>query len=83
MEKAGMGDINNRLEFLKKLQVVTNKIHATSNIDEIMLELSQDICDLFNCDRLTIYVLGDDKQSIVSMFKSVLNSFNDIKLPIT
>ena len=83
MEKAGMGDINNRLEFLKKLQVVTNKIHATSNIDEIMLELSQDICDLFNCDRLTIYVLGDDKQSIVSRVKTGLNSFKDIKLPIS
>ncbi|MBL0168907.1 MAG: GspE/PulE family protein [Propionivibrio sp.] len=83
MENAGTGDINNRLLFLKKLQVVTNKIHATSNTDEIMLELSQDICDLFNCDRLTIYVLGDDKQSIVSKVKTGLNSFKDIKLPIS
>ncbi|MBK7425237.1 MAG: GspE/PulE family protein [Propionivibrio sp.] len=83
MENAGTGDINNRLLFLKKLQVVTNKIHATSNTDEIMLELSQDICDLFNCDRLTIYVLGEDKQSIVSKVKTGLNSFKDIKLPIS
>ena len=83
MENAATGDINNRLEFLKKLQVVTNKIHATSNIDEIMLELSQDICDLFNCDRLTIYALGEDKQSIVSKVKTGLNSFKDIKLPIS
>ena len=83
MENAGTGDINNRLVFLKKLQVVTNKIHATSNTDEIMLELSQDICDLFNCDRLTIYVLGEDKQSIVSKVKTGLNSFKDIKLPIS
>jgi type II secretory ATPase GspE/PulE/Tfp pilus assembly ATPase PilB-like protein len=83
MENDATGDINNRLEFLKKLQVVTNKIHATSNIDEIMLELSQDICDLFNCDRLTIYVLGEDKQSIVSKVKTGLNSFKDLKLPIS
>jgi type II secretory ATPase GspE/PulE/Tfp pilus assembly ATPase PilB-like protein len=83
MDNTGTGDINNRLEFLKKLQVVTNKIHATSNIDEIMLELSQDICDLFNCDRLTIYALGEDKQSIVSRVKTGLNSFKDIKLPIS
>ncbi len=83
MDNTGTGDIYNRLAFLKKLQVVTNKIHATSNIDEIMLELSQDICDLFNCDRLTIYVLGEDKQSIVSKVKTGLNSFKDIKLPIS
>ena len=48
------GDVNQRLEFLRRLHVVTNKIHATTNTDEIMLELSQDICDLFGADRLTI-----------------------------
>ena len=36
-------DVNARLAFQKNLQVVTNKIHATSNIDEIMLEVSADI----------------------------------------
>ncbi|MBI4192323.1 MAG: hypothetical protein HY525_17510, partial [Betaproteobacteria bacterium] len=41
-----------KLNFSKGLQSVTNKIHATSNIDEIMLELSQEICGLFNADRL-------------------------------
>ena len=37
-------DVNLRLAFQKQLQLVTNKIHATSNIDEIMLEVSADIC---------------------------------------
>ena len=83
MDTTGTGDINNRLEFLKKLQVVTNKIHATNNTDEIMLEMSQDICDLFSCDRLTIYAVGEDKQSIVSKVKTGLNSFKDLKLPIS
>ena len=75
-------DVNVRLAFQKQLQLVTNKIHATSNIDEIMLEVSSDICQLFNADRLTIYSVGDDKQSIVSKVKTGLNSFKDLKLPI-
>ena len=75
-------DVNLRLAFQKQLQLVTNKIHATSNIDEIMLEVSADICQLFNADRLTIYSLGEDKQSIVSKVKTGLNSFKDLKLPI-
>ena len=41
-------DVNSRLTFQKNLQIVTNKIHATSNVDEIMLEVSADICTLFN-----------------------------------
>ena len=83
MTEAGSVDINHRLSFLKALQVVTNKIHATSNVDEIMLEMSGDICNLFACDRLTIYVVGEDKQSIVSKVKTGLNSFKDIRLPIS
>jgi type II secretory ATPase GspE/PulE/Tfp pilus assembly ATPase PilB-like protein len=71
-----------RLEFTKNLNHVTNKIHATSNIDEIMLDVSKDICSLFNADRLTIYVVGDDKASLVSKVKTGLNSFKDLKLPI-
>src|SRR5262245_11958184 len=75
-------DVGARLAFQKQLQAVTNKIHATNNIDEIMLEVSADVCALFNADRLTIYSISDDKQSIVSKVKTGLNSFKDLKLPI-
>ncbi|MGQ0653791.1 MAG: GspE/PulE family protein [Betaproteobacteria bacterium] len=75
-------DVGARLAFQKQLQAVTNKIHATNNIDEIMLEVSADVCALFNADRLTIYSMSEDKQSIVSKVKTGLNSFKDLKLPI-
>jgi type II secretory ATPase GspE/PulE/Tfp pilus assembly ATPase PilB-like protein len=78
---AGMGE--DRLEFFKKLQAVTNKIHATGNVDEIMLELPKDICQLFNCDRITIYAVSDDKAFIVSKLKTGLNSFSDLQLPVS
>ncbi|HVJ23790.1 MAG TPA: ATPase, T2SS/T4P/T4SS family [Burkholderiales bacterium] len=75
-------DVGARLAFQKQLQAGTNKIHATNNIDEIMLEVSADVCALFNADRLTIYSMGEDKQSIISKVKTGLNSFKDLKLPI-
>ena len=78
----GPTDVNSRLAFQKSLQTVTNKIHATNNIDEIMLEVSADICTLFNADRLTIYTLGEDKNTIISKVKTGLNSFKDLKLPL-
>jgi type II secretory ATPase GspE/PulE/Tfp pilus assembly ATPase PilB-like protein len=79
---SNVGDMKLRLEFTKSLNHVNNKIHATGNVDEIMLELSKDICALFNADRLTIYVVGEDKVSLVSKVKTGLNSFKDLKLPI-
>ena len=75
--------VNARLNFSKSLQAVTNKIYATSNIDEIMLEVSKDICALFNADRLTVYAISEDKTSIISKIKTGLNSFKDLKLPVT
>src|SRR5712664_2397165 len=47
-----------------------------------MLEVSADICALFNADRLTIYSVGEDRQAIISKVKTGLNSFKDLKLPI-
>ena len=80
--QGNVGDITMQLEFTKSLNHVTNTIHATSNIDEIMLDVSKDICNLFNADRLTIYVVAEDKASLISKVKTGLNSFKDLKLPI-
>ncbi len=81
-QATAQSDVGARLAFQKQLQAVTNKIHATNNIDEIMLEVSADVCALFNADRLTIYSISEDKQAIVSKVKTGLNSFKDLKLPI-
>jgi len=74
---------DSRLQFFQKLQAVTNKIHATGNLDQIMLDLPRDICDLFDCDRITIYAVSNDKSFIVSKVKTGLNSFSDLELPIS
>ena len=69
--------------FYRQLQQVSTKIHETENIDQIMLESSQDICKLFNADRLTLYAVNDDRTAIVSKVKTGLNASRDLKLPIS
>ena len=68
--------------FFRQLQQVTNKIHETDNVDQIMLDVSHDICRLFNADRLTLYATNEDRSAIVSKVKTGLNSTQDLKLPI-
>ncbi len=80
---ANVADMSSKLAFSKKLQAVTNRIHSTTNIDEIMLDVTRDICQLFDADRLTVYTMSEDGTSIVSKVKSGLNSFKDIKLPLS
>jgi type II secretory ATPase GspE/PulE/Tfp pilus assembly ATPase PilB-like protein len=77
-----LSDTDQRLHFFKKLQAVTTKIHATTNLDEIMLDLGMEFCDLFNCDRFTLYAVSPEKDHIVSKVKTGLTSFKDLKLSI-
>ena len=79
-EKRGMSF---EVLFYRQLQQVSTRIHETENIDQIMLEASQDICKLFNADRLTLYAISDDRTSIISKVKTGLNTTSDLKLPIS
>jgi type II secretory ATPase GspE/PulE/Tfp pilus assembly ATPase PilB-like protein len=83
VDPGNLADVGSRLAFFRQLQAVTNKIHSASNNDEIMLEMSQDISELFNADRLSVYAVSDDKTTIVSKVKSGLHSFKDLRLPIS
>jgi hypothetical protein len=78
---AAQSELDLRLDFFKKLQTLTNQIHATRNLDEIMLDLGMAFCDLFNCERFTLYALEGD--CIVSKVKTGLTSFRDLKLPVS
>ncbi|MCB1917608.1 MAG: Flp pilus assembly complex ATPase component TadA [Rhodocyclaceae bacterium] len=79
----GTSDVTARLAFFKGLQSITTRIHATKNIDEIIFELSPDLCSLFHAERISIYTLDDSRSAIVSKIKSGLHEFNAIRLPIS
>jgi hypothetical protein len=51
---AARGGVTDKLAFFNGLRSVTNTIHSTTQIDEIILDLGRDICSLFGADRLTI-----------------------------
>lgn len=76
-------DPGRRSAFFRQLQQLTTQIHATRKVDEIMLDLSSGICSLFGADRLSIYVVGEDKASLVSKVKTGLSSFRQLRLPIS
>ncbi len=82
VSRVGASDVASRLAFFKGLQAVTNRVHATENIDEIIFELSSEICALFSADRLTIYIVDESRTTISSRVKTGLHSIRTIRLPI-
>ncbi len=81
-DAAAPDDAGERLRFFQRLQAVTNRIHATANVEEIMLDLGLDFCDLLDCDRFTLYAVAPDKQHIVSKVKTGLATNRDLRLPV-
>ncbi|HEX5127871.1 MAG TPA: secretion system protein E, partial [Rhodocyclaceae bacterium] len=72
-----------RLAFFKGLQTLTTRVHATHNIDEIIFEVSADVCSLFCAERMTIYIVDESKTTISSRVKTGLHVAKAIRLPIS
>ena len=73
--------LEEELEFQKKLNYITNKIHSARDTDDILLNLQSEILSLFDADRITIYVVDGIRKQIVSRFKTG-NEINEIRVPI-
>ncbi len=82
-EDVNVVEMGDQLAFTKKLHSVTDKIHSATNIDNIILDVSLDICNLFEAQRITMYVVSDHGKSIVSKVKIGLDGYKEFKLPLT
>ncbi len=69
------------LQFSNRLNFITNKIHSSKDIDDILINLREDILSLFDADRLTIYVVDGISKEIFSRFKTG-EEINEIRVPI-
>jgi len=70
-----------QLQFQKKLNNITNKIHSAKDTNDILLNLQNDILSLFDADRITIYVVDGLKKQIVSRLKTGAE-VAEIRVPI-
>ncbi len=73
--------LEEQLEYQKKLNNITNKIHSARDTDDILLNLQGEILSLFDADRITVYVVDSIKKEIVSRFKTG-NEINEIRVSI-
>lgn len=70
------------LAFLHDLQVLTTKIHATGRLDELLTEISPDVCLVFACERFTFYVVSDDGRDLIAKVKTGLEGVRELRIAI-
>ncbi len=70
------------LAFLHNLQALTTKIHATGRLDELLTEISPDVCVVFGCERFTFYVVSDDGRDLIAKVKTGLEGVRELRIAI-
>ncbi len=68
--------------FRIKFQQISNKIQAARNLDDILINLKQDVSDLFESERITIYVIDGVKRELVSKIKTG-DEIAEIRIPVS
>lgn len=74
--------LKSEVAYRTKLQEISNSIYAASNLDVILIDLKDDILELINAERITIYYVDGVKRELVSRFKSG-NEISEIRVPIS
>ncbi|MGA1867834.1 MAG: GspE/PulE family protein [bacterium] len=73
--------LEKKLAYKEKLLAVTNRINAAKNLDEIFFRIRNNILDLFDADRITIYAVDPDKNELFSKYKDG-NDIEEIRVAI-
>lgn len=81
-EKERLQELEKKVLYTERLHYVTNKINSANNIDEILINLRDDILQLFDVDRLTIYCVDYTRDEIFSKYK-VGTDIKEIRVPIS
>ncbi|TXI18455.1 MAG: GspE/PulE family protein [Nitrosomonas sp.] len=77
-----ISDVHSAANFSIDPEPVIAKLRAAKNLDEIMLEISKDLCSLLHADRLIIYTLSENHAFLVTRVKAAFDSVQDLKLPL-
>ena len=73
--------LQKELAFSRRLNFITNRIHSSTDIDDILINLMDNILALFDADRLTIYAVDEASRELVSRFKTG-NEISEIRLSL-
>ncbi len=75
-------ELQQKVAFAENIKRIADQIHASSDLDHILLDLHKDILSLFDAEDLTIYAFDSDKKEIFSKVPHI-DSVEEIRIPIT
>ncbi|PID41008.1 MAG: pilus assembly protein [Proteobacteria bacterium] len=68
-------------QYKSKIDDIGKRLGAAKNLAEALINLKDEICELFGADRITVYVVDGVKRELVSRFKSG-SEVAEIRIPV-
>src|SRR5213082_255978 len=68
--QAAPSSLERELEYRKKLTAITNKINAAESIPQILMTLKDQILELLDAERLSIYAIDTKNQELYTITKA-------------
>jgi hypothetical protein len=56
--------------YRNSINAIGKRLSQANNLGETLINLKDEICELFGADRITVYVVDGVKRELVSRFKS-------------
>ncbi len=75
-------NLEEQLQYQKRLNNITNRIHSAKDTDDILLNLQGEILGLFDADRITVYVFNRIENKIESRLKTG-DEIKEIRVPVS
>ena len=82
--KETVNDLKEQAAYSEQVRQITNRIHAAKDLDQIFVDLTGEILQLLDAERITLYALDFDKREIYSRFvdPDALGDIKEIRVPM-
>jgi type II secretory ATPase GspE/PulE/Tfp pilus assembly ATPase PilB-like protein len=74
--------LQQRLQFEQKLTALADRVHAAKSLDTIFIESRNDILELMDAERMTLYAVDAERKEVYSKYLQ-LDTLREIRVPIS
>ena len=78
---AHLQELEQKVAYAEQVKLITNKIHAAQDLNQILLDLHKEILSLFDAEGLTLYAVDTEKKEIFARIPHI-DTVEEIRMPI-
>ena len=75
-------ELQEKVAYAEKVKHIINRVHSAKDLDHLLVNLKEEILQLFDAEQLTLYVVDIDRKEIYSKYLDI-DKVKEIRVPIS